>query len=193
LTRGELSIPTESNQYKKYITTLVKNRKHPHDGKNDNAGKADSRFKDVDLEFLMHRHIEIDAFLAKVGPERFFEFIMYKLEQLSPTRNYNRAIDLSAEFYNRNAIDILPTPVRWLLEHLQIVSDAAVAKTTNEARSKMTRVEGFLEVQYKKKEFKKELAKSLVENEDMKLIVTKCEELMRSELRRVGDDNADTE
>jgi hypothetical protein len=146
LTRDELSIPTESNQYKKYITTLVKNGKHPHNGKNDNAGKADSRFKDVDLEFLTHRHIEIDAILAKVGPEGFFEFIMHKLKQLSPIRNYNRAIDLSAEFYDRDAIDILPTPVRWFLEHLQNISDAAVAKTTNEARSKMTRVEGFLEV-----------------------------------------------
>ena len=81
---------------------------HTFNAKNDNAGKADTRFKDVDLEFLKDRRIEIDAILAKVGAERFFEFIRYNLRNISSTRDYNRAIKISFEFYNRDTIDILP-------------------------------------------------------------------------------------
>jgi hypothetical protein len=36
----------------------------------------------VDLEFLKEQRIEIDAILAQVGDERFWEYIMYKLKQL---------------------------------------------------------------------------------------------------------------
>jgi hypothetical protein len=193
LTSGEVSIPTESNQYERYITKLVEDGEHLINSKNDNAGKADTRFGGVDLKFLKDRRIEIDAILAKVGAERFFEFIMHTLKQLSPTRDYNRATNLSIEFYDKAVIDILPTPVRKLLEHIQITSDAAAAETKNKIHSELAKVKGFLEVQNKKKEIKTRLAQSLVENEKMKIISTKCEELMQSELKGVSDDDNDTD
>src|SRR5918994_4451616 len=39
LTSGEVSIPTESNQYERYITKLVEDGEHLINSKNDNAGK----------------------------------------------------------------------------------------------------------------------------------------------------------
>jgi hypothetical protein len=192
LTRDEVSIPAESNQYERYITKLIEDGEHLINSKNDNAGKADTRFEGVDLEFLKDRRIEIDAILAKVGAERFFEFIMHELNALSPTRNYNRAIDISIEFYNKDAIDILPTPVKTLLEHIQNISDAAAAKSMTEIRSRLTRVEGFLEVQNKKKEFKTQIAESLMGDEGMKKVSTKCEELL-SETEEFNDDTPDNE
>ena len=189
LTRDEVSILAESNQYERYITKLVEDGKHLLNSKNDNAGKVDTRFEGVDLEFLSDRRIEIDAILAKVGAERFFEFILHNLKQISPTRDYNRATNLSTKFYDKDTIDILPTPVRKLLDHIQITSDAAAAETKNKIHSELARVKGFLEVQNKKKEIKTRLAQSLVEDENMKVIITKCEELIKSELKGVLDEN----
>lgn len=108
LTKEEVSIPAESNSYERYVTQLVEEGRHASNAKNDNAGEFDDRFKDIDLEFLKNRRIEIDAILAKVGVERFFGFIMYKLKEQSPTRNYNRAISISTEFCDKDALDILP-------------------------------------------------------------------------------------
>lgn len=62
----------------------------------------------MDLEFLKERRIEIDAVLAKVGGEKFFEFVKYSLKQISATRDYNRAIEISTKLYNKGSIDILP-------------------------------------------------------------------------------------
>jgi hypothetical protein len=193
ITRDEVSIPAESNSYERYITKLVEDGEHPINAKSDNAGKADTRFEGVDLEFLKDRRIEIDAILARVGAERFFEFIKHKLKQLGPSRNYNRVIELSTKFYDKDAIKILPDPIRRLLEQIQIISDAAAAETKNKIRSELTRVEGFLEVPNRKNEIKTQLAQSLLENENMKTITKRCEELMRSTVlefeRPDADDN----
>jgi hypothetical protein len=108
LTREEVSIPAESKQYERYVTILVKQGKHPIDAKNDNVGRVDIRFKDVYLEFLKDRRIEIDAILAKVGEERFFEFVKYKLRQILAMRNYNRAIHVSVDFITKIILVCFP-------------------------------------------------------------------------------------
>ena len=59
---------------------------------------ANARFKNVDIEFLKEQQIEIDAILAQVGDEGFLEYIMFKLGQLYPKRNYNRAISLQERY-----------------------------------------------------------------------------------------------
>lgn len=179
LTKEAVSIPAESRQYEKYITILVKEGKHPYNAKNDNTGKSDTRFKAVDLEFLKYRRIEIDAVLAKVGAERFFEFIMHELTKISITRNYNRAIDLSTEFHNKENIEILPSSIRTLFERIQTVSDQATAKLKKDIESRLEKVEGFIQVQDMKKEIHTQLMKALAENSDMKAISLKCEELMK--------------
>ncbi|MGC1131450.1 MAG: hypothetical protein WA941_01400 [Nitrososphaeraceae archaeon] len=179
LTREEVSIPAESNQYEKYITILAKEGRHGSKAKNDNAGKIDTRFKDVDLEFLKYRRIEIDAILAKVGGKRFFEFVMHQLNRISPARDYNRTISLSTEFFNQENLHMLPDSARRFFEYIQNMSDAAVTKTKEDIKSKLENVTGFIEVQEKKKEIAEQFAQTLMENEDMRLIFSKCEELMR--------------
>jgi DNA topoisomerase VI subunit A len=46
----------------------------------ENIIQTDKRFKDVDIEFLRAKRIEINAIIAKVGDERFWNFIMDKLK-----------------------------------------------------------------------------------------------------------------
>lgn len=180
LTKEEVSIPAKSDQYENYVTDLVEKGKHPSDAKNDNAGEFDDRFEDVDLGFLKDRRIEIDAILAKVGSERFFEFIKHELKRISATRNYNRAIDISTEFYNKDIAEFLPDPIRRFLERTQAISNAAAAKKKREIKSQLEKVEGFLEVEPKKKEIVKQLTEALAEDEDIKVLSSACEELMRS-------------
>ncbi|MFL6381102.1 MAG: hypothetical protein ACJ72S_07415 [Nitrososphaeraceae archaeon] len=76
--------------------------------------RADERFKNVDVEFLKERRIEIDAILAQVGDERFWESIIFKLKQLYPKRNYNRAISLP-ERYSKEKFDLLPRATKKLI------------------------------------------------------------------------------
>ena len=46
------------------------------------------------LQFINSKRIEIDSVLAKVGNQRFWDFIIYKLNKKFPTRNYNRSINV---------------------------------------------------------------------------------------------------
>ncbi len=178
-TRDSVAIPSESTQYEKYVTTLVKEGRHISKAKNDNAGRFDTRFKDIDLEFLKHRRIEIDAILAKVGGEKFFEYVMYSLNNISSTRNYNRAISLTTELFNQEDVLILPSPVRKFFEYIQKITDAATAKTKKDIETRLEKVIGFIIVEDKEEEILKHFSEALAEDKDMGIVSSKCDELMR--------------
>jgi hypothetical protein len=121
----------------------------------------------------------MDAILAKVGPERFFQYIMCRLKVLYPTRDYKRAIKLSTgQYYNEDNFDIIPDAVRRLLAHVQDVANVATEDEGITIKSQLQEVEGFIEVPEKKKEILHQLAKVLREDKDMKVIIANCEELM---------------
>jgi hypothetical protein len=50
----------------------------------------------IDKEFVKKRRVEIDAVLEQVGDERLWEYIVHKLIEQFPTRDYNRAISIPA-------------------------------------------------------------------------------------------------
>lgn len=86
----------------------------------------DTRFKDVDVNFLENKRVEIDAVLAKVEEERFFEYIKNKMNELYPTRDYNRAIGIPTEYYSTgDDFDILPDPIKKGLMRIKDIADAA--------------------------------------------------------------------
>ena len=49
------------------------------------------------LDFLDKERVELDAILAKVGDERFFQYILDTLKELYPKRDYNRAIEIPTD------------------------------------------------------------------------------------------------
>lgn len=50
---------------------------------------------DIDLDYLRNKRIEINAVMKEVGRERFWEWIIFKLEnEFGNDMNYNRAIDI---------------------------------------------------------------------------------------------------
>ena len=75
------------------------------------------------MAFLKHRHIEIDAVIAKVGDERFWDYIIDRLKQISLKLDYNRAITLP-EPYSKEKIDLLPKPTRKLWRYVMDLTRA---------------------------------------------------------------------
>ena len=43
---------------------------------------------------MSRKRIEINSVKTKVGTEKLWEWIIYRLEDIFPNRNYNRAIDV---------------------------------------------------------------------------------------------------
>ena len=62
---------------------------------------------------------------------------------------------------------------------------------------RLEKVEGFLDVQDKKREIYSQLTEVLAENKDMKVIISKCEEMMQSdvqsEAKKISNNDTDKE
>lgn len=132
-----------------------------------NKVTKDERFKNVDVEFLKEQRIEIDAILAQVGDERFWEYTMYKLKQLYPKRNYNRAISLP-ESYSKEKSDLLPEATKKLMRYIMDLIEDGTKETESAIRTGQQNVDGFLDVREQKKKNLERLASALSGFDQMK-------------------------
>lgn len=140
----------------------------------------DDRFADLDIEFLKTSRIEINAVIAAVGDQRFWNFIMDKLHELYPTRNYNRAIDLPSEDTDIDETDLYPNAIRKLILQVRKIAANAVEETEKKIISEQKNVQGFLDVPKKKQENKDLVIKTIAENENIKKIEARIVELCNS-------------
>ncbi len=46
------------------------------------SGESDNRFTHVDIDFIDNARVELDAIIAVVGDERFFEYIKDTLKRV---------------------------------------------------------------------------------------------------------------
>jgi hypothetical protein len=155
--------------------------------------ETDPRFANLDIDFLMTSRIEINAIIAQVGDERFWEFIMHRLKELFPKRNYNRAIELPTKDTDIDEIDLYPNGIRSLMLRVRKVRDAAVAKKEKEIESSMENVDGFLDVSEKKKENKASVKKAVIENKDIKKLEAEAVKVcnkMRIDIEDPDEDDA---
>ena len=131
------------------------------------------RYKYIDLEYVKHKRIEIDSIVAAVGGERLWEFIVYKLEKLFPTRNYNRVISLPSTY------DIYPDMIQKFLSHLAFVSETVTQDEEDKILSELGNVKGFIDVKEKKLEIEDRLRNKLANNKDMQDIALKLAEIIK--------------
>jgi hypothetical protein len=127
----------------------------------------DDRFKNVDIEFLKEQRVEIDAILAQVGDERFWEYIIHQLKKLYPKRNYNRAISLP-ERYSKEKSELLPEATKKLVRYIIDLTEDGTAEIENTIRAEQECVDGFLDVQEQKKKNLERLTNALSEYDYMK-------------------------
>jgi hypothetical protein len=132
----------------------------------------DDRFENVDIEFLKDKRVEIDAILAQVGDERFWEYILSRLKEMFPTRNYNRAISLP-ERYSKEKSDLLPKATKKLVRYILDLTEEGTEETETAIKRSQEKIEGFLEVEEQKKKNMKQLTEALAQYEDMKKLEDK--------------------
>jgi hypothetical protein len=130
----------------------------------------DSRFSDIDIGFLETSRIEINAVIAEVGDEEFWKFVMHKLEEAYPKRNYNRAIDPPSKDEDLDETDLYPPAIKTLFLHVREVRDTTVKTTEEEIQKEQQEIEGFLEVEKQKEKNVERVKKVIADNEDVEKI-----------------------
>jgi hypothetical protein len=128
---------------------------------------SDDRFGAVDTGFLETTRIEIDAILAQVGAERFSNWIMERLKELYPTRNYNRAIELPAK-YSEERNNLLPEDAKVLIEHIYETANTATEQTEKDIETEQENIEGFIEVAERKDKNIERLTEAIKNDSNMK-------------------------
>ena len=116
--------------------------------------------------------MELDAILAKVGDERFFQYILDTLKELYPKRDYNRAIDIETEelgVKHEESLEIIEEQIQ------NIVNDES-----DKIKDELRDVTGFIDVNEKLKEIKERLAKVLTDDPDYEDFSNKLAELVKS-------------
>ena len=166
LARDTVKIKYETNAIK-----IISGRSSRVKGRHSD-GRKDERFKDVDVDFLDEERVELDAILAKVGDERFFQYIMDTLIDLYPKRDYNRAIEIpSSRLHARHeeSIDMIDKQVQ------HIVSDES-----DKIREELREVPGFIDVNEKHDEIEERLRKKLTNNPVYEDFADKLNDLVES-------------
>jgi hypothetical protein len=128
----------------------------------------------IDKKFILHEKIEIDAILAQVGAERLWEYIMQKLISLFPTRDYNRSISMPP-------IETLyPIDLQNLLTRANTYISSIVNSEEQKIMKGLENVNGIIDVIEEKKKIKERLEKRVAQDEELKTIAKKADELTRS-------------
>ncbi|MGH9926537.1 MAG: hypothetical protein ACREAS_02665, partial [Nitrososphaera sp.] len=141
---------------------------------------SDSRFRDLDIGFLRVSRIEINAVIAQVGDVRFWKFIMDKLQELYPTRNYNRAIELPSKDLEDDETNLYPNAIRKLILHTREVVEEVVEEPEKKIDSEQKKVKGFLEVEAQKRKNREIVMKVIAGNEEIKKIESSASKLCES-------------
>jgi hypothetical protein len=129
----------------------------------------------VDKHFVRSRRVELDAVLSAVGSERLWEYIMHKLIELSPTRDYNRAISMPAKetLYHKTLQDFL-VYVNWYV-------DKTVKDEETKIQDELENVEGMIDVDEKSNEIQTRLENKVnTDDEGMNLMVSKVDEILKA-------------
>jgi DNA topoisomerase VI subunit B len=120
---------------------------------------SDKHFKSLPLgmqEQVKHTRVEIDAVLAAVGPENFWNYIQQQIQTLAPTRDLNRSIDLTVR---------LPSEIA---EHISIITgfiQSIASLKQKEIRESLKEWKGGLvDVEEKEEEFHSLMCNEMLKN-----------------------------
>ena len=128
---------------------------------------------DDTFRYLSRRKVEIDAVLAVVGNTRFWDYLIDKLQEHYPTRDYTRVISASPDLS-----DYYPTALKDIENCIKEYIDAIVAKKQEEEESKLEEFEGIIDdIEKKKNEIKQEQGTIIEEDEHLKELNKKFAEL----------------
>jgi 5S rRNA maturation endonuclease (ribonuclease M5) len=131
------------------------------------------RLENVDKEFLREKRVEIDAVLAAVGFERFWDFIKHRLIQYYPTRDANRAITMPA-------VETLYTEeCQELLAFINEYYTGLVEDKLEEIQDRLSNVEGMVDVEKKAAEIQDELQEVVYADDGVRAMTPLVKQLLK--------------
>jgi hypothetical protein len=136
--------------------------------------QRDKRFNKgkIDTGFLNRQKIEIDAVIAKVGEEKFWNYLLMKLGKEFKTRNYLRVIDPRPAL-TKHYPEIVKKLNLLIESHANNITEEESQKIAKE----LEKVKGFIEVEKKEKEILDDrLGKILQQDEIMNDIADSIEQ-----------------
>lgn len=126
----------------------------------------------VDKQFVKTKRVEIDAILSAVGSKRLWEYIMYKLIEFFPTRDYNRVISMPA-----NEV-LYQKPIQDFLASINSYVDEILKDEHEKITEGLSSIEGdMIDVDEKNTEIQHKLEDIVSKNEHMKEISKTCKKL----------------
>jgi hypothetical protein len=142
-----------------------------------NLIESDERFRGlVEIDFLKKNKIELDAILAAVGSEELWKYLMEELKESYPTRDYNRVISSRPSLFNH-----YPKSIRNLVRYMRNYVDLLISNEREKIEAELKDVEGFIEVEKKKKEIEKRLGEIVEADTRLKKMGLQLEELITKE------------
>ena len=140
----------------------------------DWAGKIHDDILTEKIDYVQHKRIEIDSILAAVkNNARFWEFILDKLEEKFPTRNYNRAVDIP-EY-------VIPDCVVELNDIVREKATYILKEERSRIQKKFSNNRGFLDVTKFDKAIPDHFKKIIEEDNTIKSLLRRIDRIARYE------------
>jgi hypothetical protein len=162
-----------SHENKQYVVPYRPKKRRIDQDTLDDLLEYDERFSSdgdiVDIDFLQHEKVEIDAVLAHVGAAKLWEYIKDMLGKEYPTRNYNRVIESVPDTLK----DHYPDAIKTLNEYIDNRAHEITSDESEKIESELEEVEGFIEVKEKRKEIDKRCGEIIEKDSTLNEIAAK--------------------
>jgi hypothetical protein len=143
----------------KYFNLKREDVEEEYNPKNHLAGIYDL-VSEEEFRYLSGKRIEINSIKTQVGTEAFQKWIIHKLNELFPTRDYNRAVKIPSKGLEASHEKILSRI------DARVESIISASSESKKIKNELSEVSGFIDVKDKLKEIKERLRKVLTENPD---------------------------
>lgn len=123
----------------------------------NHLNSIESLVNEQEFEYLSGKRIEINSVKTKVGTDRFWEWIILKLEEIFPSRNYNRVLKVPKL--------VKPEDLLKAYSKIEDKLEKCIESRCAKEVEALTYIEGFIpDVQTKQMEIEQELKKELTDN-----------------------------
>jgi len=128
-----LGIDPETLQYFNLKRQDVEERYTPKNHLNSIKGLV----TEEEFDYLSRKRIEINSVKTKVGTEKLWEWIIYRLKEVFPNRNYNRAIKVPKL--------VKPADLKELYAKIENVLEKCIKSESEKVVEELTDIVGFIE------------------------------------------------
>ena len=127
-----------------------------------------------EFRYLSSKRIEINSIKTQVGTEAFQKWIIHKLHQFFPSRDYNRAIEIPSKELGARHEAIFATI------DARVESIISTSTESEEIKHELSNASGSIDVKEKVQEIKARLRKVLADNPHYEDFTSKLGELVES-------------